>query len=201
MKTIKMIKSSLTSILATGAFILTVNTGFAQKTSKAVAIQSEVIRPCKIHVSEAALKDLRQRLQATKWPDQETLADQSQGAKLSNLQELVNYWGTNYDWRKTEAKLNAYPQFITNIDGVAIHFIHVRSKERNAMPLILNHGWPGSIVEFQKVIDPLSNPTAYGGKAEDAFDVIIPLYQVLVFQENQPKRDGILTELEKLGAC
>jgi pimeloyl-ACP methyl ester carboxylesterase len=174
MKTIKMIKSSLTSILAAGALILTANTSFAQKASKAGATQSEVIRPYKIHVSEAALKDLRQRLQATKWPNQETVSDQSQGAKLSNLQGLVKYWGTHYDWRKTEAKLNAYPQFITTIDGVDIHFIHVRSKERNAMPLILTHGWPGSIIEFQKVIDPLTNPTAYGGKAEDAFDVIIP---------------------------
>ena len=98
-----------------------------------------------------SLKDLRQRVQATKWPDKETVADQSQGTKLSNLQGLVKYWGTSYDWRKAEAKLNAYPQFITNIDGVDIHFIHVRSKERNAMPLILTHGWPGSIFEFIKI--------------------------------------------------
>ncbi|WP_255558034.1 epoxide hydrolase family protein [Flavobacterium taihuense] len=134
----------------------------------------EAIRPYRVAISNADLKDLNERVLATKWPEKETVADQSQGAQLSKLQSLVQYWGTNYDWRKAEAKLNAYPQFITKIDGVDIHFIQVKSKHKNAMPLILSHGWPGSVFEFLKVIDPLTNPIAYGGKAEDAFDVIIP---------------------------
>ncbi|MNX35169.1 Soluble epoxide hydrolase [compost metagenome] len=134
----------------------------------------EAIRPYKVNISNADLKDLKERIQDTKWPTKETVADQSQGANLSKMKDLVHYWGTTYDWRKAEAKLNAYPQFITKIDGVDIHFIHVRSKEKNAMPLILSHGWPGSVFEFMSVIGPLTNPVAYGGKAEDAFDVIIP---------------------------
>jgi pimeloyl-ACP methyl ester carboxylesterase len=132
------------------------------------------IRPFKVQVSNAAVKDLRKRILETRWPDKETVTDQSQGAKLLQLQGLVNYWGKNYDWRKVEAKLNAYPQFMTTIDDVDIHFIHVRSKESNAMPIIISHGWPGSVIELLKIIDPLTNPTAYGGKPEDAFDVVIP---------------------------
>lgn len=135
---------------------------------------NDTILPFKVHFSEAALKDLRNRIQATRLPDKETVADRSQGPQLNNLKELVHYWGTGYNWRKAEAQLNALPQYITNIDGVDIHFIHVRSKEPNAMPLIISHGWPGSIFEFLKTIDPLTNPTAYGGKPEDAFDVVIP---------------------------
>ena len=110
----------------------------------------------------------------TRWPDEETVADLSQGAKLAKLKGLANYWSKNYDWRKAEAKLNAYPQFVTTIDGIDIHFIHVRSKEPNAMPIIISHGWPGSVIELLKIIDPLTNPTAHGGMAEDAFDVVIP---------------------------
>ncbi len=132
------------------------------------------IRPFHINIPQAALVDLRQRLAATRWPDRETVADQSQGAQLAKLQELVRYWGSGYDWRKAEAKLNALPQFMTNIDGLDIYFIHVRSRHKNALPLILTHGWPGSVFEFLKVIGPLTDPTAYGGRAEDAFDVIIP---------------------------
>ena len=124
--------------------------------------------------SEAALADLRKRAVATRWPDKETVADQSQGAQLAKLQELVRYWGTRYDWRKAEAKLNAFPQFVTTIEGVDIHFIHVRSRHPNAMPVIITHGWPGSIFELIKVIGPLTDPTAHGGSAEDAFDVVIP---------------------------
>lgn len=135
---------------------------------------NDTIRPFKVHFSEAALKDLRNRLQATRLPGKETVTDRSQGPQLNNLKELVHYWGNGYNWRKAEAQLNALPQYITNIDGVDIHFIHVRSKEPNAMPLIISHGWPGSIFEFLKTIDPLTNPTAYGGKPEDAFDVVIP---------------------------
>jgi pimeloyl-ACP methyl ester carboxylesterase len=132
------------------------------------------IRPFNIHIPQAALVDLRQRLAATRWPDQETVADQSQGAQLAKLQELVRYWSSGYDWRKAEAKLNGLPQFMTNIDGLDIYFIHVRSRHKNALPLLLTHGWPGSVFEFVKVIDPLTDPTAYGGSAEDSFDVVIP---------------------------
>src|SRR5262245_35292641 len=132
------------------------------------------LRPFKIDVPDDALADLRRRIAATRWPDEETVADRSQGTQLAKLQELVRYWGTDYDWRKVEAKLNALPQFMTEIGGLDIHFIHVRSKEPNAMPLLITHGWPGSIIELLKVIDPLTNPTGHGGRAEDAFDLVIP---------------------------
>src|SRR5206468_9355483 len=118
--------------------------------------------------------DLRRRIGATRWPDKETVADQSQGVQLARLQELVRYWGTGYDWRKAEAKLNALPQFTTNIDGVDIHFIHVRSKNPNALPMLITHGWPRSVYEFLNVIGPLADPTAHGGSATDSFDVVIP---------------------------
>ena len=134
----------------------------------------ESIRPFHVHVPQEQLDDLRRRIAETRWPDKETVNDQSQGIQLARVQELVRYWGTDYDWRKAEAQLNALPQFVTNIDGVDIQFIHVRSKHKNAMPLILTHGWPGSPFEFIKTIGPLTDPTAYGGRAEDAFDVIIP---------------------------
>jgi pimeloyl-ACP methyl ester carboxylesterase len=140
----------------------------------AAAADDNTIRPFKINVPEADLVDLRRRIAATRWPDRETVKDQSQGAPLAKLQELVRYWGTDYDWRKVEAKFNALPQFVTTIDGVDIHFIHVRSRHPNALPLIVTHGWPGSVIEQLKIIDPLTNPTAHGGKAEDAFDVVIP---------------------------
>ena len=137
-------------------------------------LTSDMIRPFNVHISDEDLKDLKQRIIATRWPDKETIADASQGAQLANLQQLLSYWGNKYDWRKAEAKLNAFPQFMTNIDGIDIHFIHVRSKHRSAMPLIITHGWPGSIFEQLKIIAPLTDPTNYGGKAEDAFDVVIP---------------------------
>ena len=132
------------------------------------------IRPFRANIPVEAVTDLRRRLAATRWPDKETVADRSQGARLAELQELVRYWGTEYDWRKGEAKLNAFPQFITTIDGVDIHFIHVRSKNPKAMPLIITHGWPGSVFEQLKLIGPLTDPMKYGGTAEDAFDVVIP---------------------------
>ena len=132
------------------------------------------IGPFHVHIPEAALVDLRQRLAATRWPDQETVADPSQGVQLAKLQQLVRYWGSGYDWRKAEAKLNALPQFTTNIDGVDMYFIHVRSPHKHALPLLITHGWPGSVFEFLNVIGPLTDPTAYGGRAEDAFDVVIP---------------------------
>jgi pimeloyl-ACP methyl ester carboxylesterase len=137
-------------------------------------VDTDVIRPFRAKVPEAVLADLRRRLRQTRWPDRETVADDSQGAQLANLQELVRYWGNGYNWRKGEAKLNAFPQFMTKIDGVDIHFIHVRSRHPNAMPLIVTHGWPGSVFEQIKLIGPLTDPTAFGGKAEDAFDVVIP---------------------------
>jgi pimeloyl-ACP methyl ester carboxylesterase len=132
------------------------------------------IRPFRVDVPEADLDDLRRRIAATRWPDKETVPDRSQGAKLAELQELVRYWGTDYDWRKAEAQLNALPQFMTTIDGVDIHFIHVRSRHENAMPLIISHGWPGSVFEQIKIVGPLTDPTAFDGRAEDAFDVVIP---------------------------
>ena len=135
--------------------------------------QSE-IRPFSVNIPEDALTDLRQRLAATRWPSKELVADPSQGIQLETIRALVGYWVTDYNWRKCEAKLNALPQFITNIDGLDIHFIHVRSKHENALPLIITHGWPGSIIEMLEVIGPLTDPTAYGGSAEDAFDVVIP---------------------------
>ena len=132
------------------------------------------IRPFQYHASEAALADLRQRILATRWPDQETVADASQGVQLATMQALARYWATDYDWRKCEAKLNALPMFVTTIDGLDIQFIWVRSKNPNALPMIITHGWPGSIIEQLKVIGPLTDPTAYGGRAGDAFDVVIP---------------------------
>jgi pimeloyl-ACP methyl ester carboxylesterase len=134
------------------------------------------IRRFEINVPEEQLVDLRRRIGATRWPDQETVADQSQGVRLARLQELVRYWGTDYDWRKAEAKLNALPQFMIEIDGLDIHFIHVRSRHANALPLIMTHGWPGSVLELVKTIGPLTDPTAHGGRAEDAFHLVLPSY-------------------------
>ncbi len=134
------------------------------------------IRPYRIAVPEAALVDLRRRIAATRWPERETVSDQSQGVQLTKLKALVDYWGTGYNWRKAEATLNALPQFVTTIDGLDIQFIHVRSRHPNALPLIMTHGWPGSALELLKVIAPLTDPTAHGGRAEDAFDLVLPTY-------------------------
>ncbi len=133
------------------------------------------IRPFpKVNFSQAELTELRRRIKATRWPEREYVTDSSQGVQLAATQALARYWATDYDWRKCEARLNALPQFITEIDGLDIHFIHVRSKHGNALPLIVTHGWPGSIIEQMKIIEPLTNPTAHGGRPEDAFDVVIP---------------------------
>jgi pimeloyl-ACP methyl ester carboxylesterase len=137
-------------------------------------IESDSIHPFHINVTEAALTELRTRIQQTRWPTRELMTDASQGVQLATMQKLAHDWASAYDWRKAEARLNALPQFVTEIDGVEIHFIHVRSKHPKALPLILTHGWPGSIIEELKVIDPLTNPTAFGGNASDAFDVVIP---------------------------
>lgn len=140
----------------------------------AQSTDSNAIRPFRVNVPQDALDDLRRRITATRWSDRETVSDRSQGVPLKNFQEIVRYWGTGYDWRKAEAKLNALPQFMTTIDGLDIHFIHVRSRHPNALPVIITHGWPGSVFEQLKMIGPLTDPTAHGGRAEDAFDVVIP---------------------------
>ena len=132
------------------------------------------IRPFQVHISDAQLADLRSRIKLTQWPERELVTDASQGVQLATMKALAQYWSTDYDWRKCETKLNALPQFITTIDGVDIHFIHVRSKEKAALPVIVTHGWPGSIIEQLKIIDPLTNPTEHGGTASDGFDVVIP---------------------------
>jgi pimeloyl-ACP methyl ester carboxylesterase len=132
------------------------------------------LRPFRVDVPEAELRDLRRRINATKWPERETVADASQGVQLATTQALARYWATEYDWRKVEARMNAVPNFTTEIDGLDIHFIHVRSKHENALPVIVTHGWPGSIIEQLKIVEPLTNPTAHGGSASDAFHVVIP---------------------------
>src|SRR6202453_2330029 len=132
------------------------------------------IQPFQVNFPDEALADLKRRVLATRWPEQEAVTDDTQGVRLTTIQAVANYWVTDYDWRKFETKLNTLPQFTTEIDGLSIHFIHVRSKHENALPLIVTHGWPGSITEQMKIIDPLTNPTAHGGSASDAFDVVIP---------------------------
>lgn len=139
-----------------------------------VAAGDVTIRPFEFHASDEELADLKRRIVATRWPERETVADDTQGVQLATAQKLAAYWATDYDWRKCEARLNALPNFITEIDGLDVHFIHVRSRHENALPIIVTHGWPGSIVEQLKIIGPLTDPTAYGGTAEDAFDVVIP---------------------------
>jgi pimeloyl-ACP methyl ester carboxylesterase len=153
------------------------------------ASSGEEIRPFRVNISQAEIDELRRRIAATRWPDRETVADDSQGVQLAKLQNLVRYWGTEYDWRKGEAKLNAYPQFMTKIDGLDIHFIHARSQHPDALPLIVTHGWPGSVFEQLKIIDPLTNPTAHGGSAEDAFHLVIPSMPGYGFTE-RPKVTG-----------
>jgi len=194
METIKTNKRSFLNGIATGTFMLIAATSFGQK--KQTKVVSEAIRPYHISISKEALTDLRNRVNATRWPDKETVTDQSQGVKLQQIQSLVKYWGTTYDWRKTEAKLNALPQFVTNINGLDIQFIHIKSKHKNALPLVITHGWPGSFFELLKVIGPLTDPTAYGGKAEDAFDLVIPSMPGYGFSE---KPTGTGWGPEKIG--
>ena len=149
------------------------DTSATQQGSKQAA-DKNAIRPFQVDVPEAELTELRRRINATKWPERETVTDASQGVQLATMQALARYWGTEYDWRKVEAKLNALPQFIIEIDGLDIHFIHVRSQHEDALPLIVTHGWPGSVIEQIKIIDPLTNPTAHGASASDAFHLVIP---------------------------
>src|ERR1700761_6115554 len=163
-----------TKAIATGALVIQAALGNTQTAPSGNASSNDAIRPFHVSVSEKQLSDLKQRILATNWPERETVNDQSQGVQLATMQALAKYWATEYDWHKCEAKLKAVPQFITNIDGLDIHFIHVRSKNKNALPIIITHGWPGSIIEQMKIIGPLTDPVAYGGKAEDSFDVVIP---------------------------
>ena len=160
------------AMLAASAYTPIAPTAEAQGSSTAAEDRS--VRVFRASVPEDAVADLRRRLATTRWPDPEIVADQSQGIQLAKLQELVRHWGAGYDWRKAEAKLNALPQFVTTIDGVDVHFIHVRSRHSNALPLIMTHGWPGSVFELLKTVGPLTDPTAYGGRTEDAFDLVMP---------------------------
>ena len=146
----------------------------ATQRSSEQATEKNAIRPFQMTFPDEELTELRRRIKATRWPERETVADATQGVQLATMQKLASYWATEYDWRKCEARMNAYPQFITEIDGLDIHFIHVRSKHENALPVIVTHGWPGSIIEQMKIIDPLTDPTAHGGSAADAFDVVVP---------------------------
>jgi pimeloyl-ACP methyl ester carboxylesterase len=153
--------------------IMSAQSSSATRRSTAAA-EGDAIHPFSINVPEADLTELRRRINATRFPERETVTDQSQGVQLATIQKLARYWGTEYDWRKCEAKLKALPHFTTEIDGLDIHFIHVRSKHENALPLIVTHGWPGSVVEQLKIVDPLTNPTAHGASASDAFHLVIP---------------------------
>jgi pimeloyl-ACP methyl ester carboxylesterase len=170
----KKTKNILRTAVALGMLTVQSNSIQAQSGTMIKPSSKEAIRPFKVHVPDEMLDDLRKRVLATKWPQKENVLDASQGVQLATLKKLANYWAIDYDWRKVEARLNALPQFTTTIDDVDIHFIHVRSKHKNALPLLITHGWPGSIIEMLKIIDPLTDPTNHGGKAEDAFDVIIP---------------------------
>ncbi|MGO9999806.1 MAG: epoxide hydrolase family protein [Acetobacteraceae bacterium] len=148
--------------------------GASNPVNAGATTEDNAIRPFRVDIPEEALVDLRRRVMATRWPDRETVTDESQGVRLATMQELARYWGTDYDWRKCEVKLNCLPQFMTEIDGLNIHFIHVRSEHENALPLIVTHGWPGSVIEQLKIIDPLTKPTAHGGNTSDAFHLVIP---------------------------
>ena len=159
---------------------------------------SEEIRPFRIEASDAELEELRRRLRATRWPERETVEDWSQGIPLAYVREVCEYWAEKYDWRAREARLNAFPQFRTTLDGLGIHFLHVRSPHADAIPLVMTHGWPGSIVEFQKVIGPLSDPTAHGGEARDAFHVVCPSLPGYAFSD-KPEQAG--WGAERIGAA
>jgi len=146
----------------------------ATPTAARPVAENDAVRPFKFRATDEALADMRRRILATRWPDKETVIDPSQGVQLATTQAIARYWATDYNWRKVETRMNAYPQFLTNIDGLDIHFIHVRSRHPNALPVIITHGWPGSVIEQLKLIEPLTDPTAHGGNASDAFDVVIP---------------------------
>jgi len=154
--------------------MVTVTSPTLSSTPAAAENNDTAIRPFRVTIPEKQLAELRRKITDTRWPTKELVGDRSQGVQLATLKALAHYWATDYDWRKAEAKLNAYPQFVTQIDGVDIHFIHVKSRHPHAMPMIITHGWPGSVIELLDVIDPLTNPTAHGETAEDAFDMVVP---------------------------
>ncbi len=167
-------KSMLAGALLITVILLPGSRTCAQMEISARIKTGETMPPFQVHIPEKDIVDLKRRIIATKWPDKESVTDATQGVQSKTIHQLAEYWATEYDWRKIESRLNSFPQFITKIDGLDIHFIHVRSKVPNAIPIILTHGWPGSIIEMMKLIEPLTNPEAYGGKASDAFDVVIP---------------------------
>jgi Epoxide hydrolase N terminus len=155
-----------------------------------MATKTDAIRPFSINFPAEALVDLRRRINATKWPEREQVTDDSQGVQLDTIQKLARYWAAEYDWSKCEAKLKALPNFITEIDGLDIHFIHVRSKHEKALPMMVTHGWPGSVIEQLKIIDPLTNPTAHGASAADAFDLVIPSLPGYGFSASRQRPGG-----------
>ena len=167
-------KNILANTVVASALVMQGVSGSAQSGTSVPLLTEEAIRPFQVHVPQQKLDDLKRRILDTQWPEAELVKDPSQGVQFATMKALAKYWATDYDWRKVEARLNALPQFMTKIDGVDIHFIWVRSKYKNALPMIITHGWPGSIIEQMKVIAPLTDPVAYGGKPEDAFDVVIP---------------------------
>ena len=158
-------------------------------------------RPFRVDMPDEAIADLRRRIAATRWPSKELVADRSQGVQLATLRELARYWATDYDWRACEAKLNALPQFKTEIDGVDIHFIHVKSRHENALPLIITHGWPGSVIEMLEVVGPLADPTAHGGNAQDAFHLVIRRCRATGTPANRARLAGIRPALPGPGRC
>ena len=164
----------LTRAITIGVLAMATTSSVTLSSTPAAGIDDTAIRSFRVNIPEKDLVELRRRIAATRWPAKELVGDRSQGVQLATLEALAKYWATDYDWRKAEARLNAFPQLVTTIDGVDIHFIHVKSKHPNAMPMIITHGWPGSVMELLDVIDPLTNPTAHGGNAADAFDVVVP---------------------------
>jgi epoxide hydrolase-like protein len=190
------------SFLSAGIVIVVMISGVAAAQSPTAApADGKATRPFHINIPKEAVADMLKRVAATRWPEKETVTDASQGVQLATMKKLADYWAKDYDWRKTEAKLNSYPQFVTNIDGVDIHFIHVRSKNPNALPVIITHGWPGSIIEQLKIIGPLTDPVAYGRKAEDSFDVVIPSLPGYGFSGNRLRPAGIPFASRAPGSC
>jgi hypothetical protein len=173
----------------------------AQPTSIVVPPATDAVSPFTISLPQTAVDDLRNRLRSTRYPERETVGDWTQGVPLDKAQTLIAYWRDRYDWRRFEARANTFPHFRTRIDGLGIHFIHARSSHTNAMPIVLSHGWPGSFVEFMEVIGPLTEPTRFGGNADDAFHVVIPSLPGLRSRTSLPKPAGTLSALQERGRC
>src|SRR5258706_4739613 len=186
-------RRELVDLAAGGAWVTTIGVGSALAQADRLApgkgTESVAVEPFRVSVSQAAIDDLRRRLTATRWPERETVGDWSQGVPLDKAHALVAYWRDKYDWHRFEARANTFPQFRTRIDGLGIHFLHVRSQHPKALPIILTHGWPGSFVEFMEIIGPLSDPTRFGGRAEDAFHVVVPSLPGFAFSD-KPTETG-----------